>query len=266
MLYFVATPIGNLKDISLRAIEVLKEVDLIACEDTRHSLKLLNSYEIKKPLISYHKFNEQLSSEKIIAELKDGKSVAVISDAGTPVISDPGSVLIEKLIEEGLEFTVIPGACAFIPALLLSGLGKGKFFFYGFLPEKNSEIKKELAPLKCLNYPIIFYSAPHDLQKTIKAIYDNFGDRRAVAVREITKLHEERKEFLLSSGYNGETRGEFVIVVEGGSSAEEGYPEDLNEHLNIYLNQGLSKNEAIKQVAKDRGVHKSQIYSQFVNK
>ena len=138
MLYFVATPIGNLKDISLRAIEVLKEVDLIACEDTRHSLKLLNSYEIKKPLISYHKFNEQTCSQKIIEELKDGKSVAVISDAGTPVISDPGSVLIEKLIEEGLEFTVVPGACAFIPALLLSGLGKGKFFFYGFFPEKNS--------------------------------------------------------------------------------------------------------------------------------
>ena len=157
MLYFVATPIGNLKDISIRAVEVLKEVDLIACEDTRHSLKLLNSYEIKKPLVSYHKFNEQVSSEKIIQELKSGKNIAVISDAGTPVISDPGSVLIEKLIQEGLEFTVVPGACAFIPALLLSGLGKGRFFFYGFLPEKNSEIKKELAPLKALNYPIIFF-------------------------------------------------------------------------------------------------------------
>ena len=130
MLYFIATPIGNLKDISIRALEVLKEVDLIACEDTRHSLKLLSSYEIKKPLISYHKFNEQASSEKIISELISGKNVAVISDAGTPVISDPGSVLIDKLIENNLEFTVIPGACAFVPALLLSGLGKGKFLFY----------------------------------------------------------------------------------------------------------------------------------------
>lgn len=265
MLYFVATPIGNLKDISIRAVEVLKEVDLIACEDTRHSLKLLNSYEIKKPLVSYHKFNEQVSSEKIIQELKNGKNIAVISDAGTPVISDPGSVLIEKLIQEGLEFTVVPGACAFIPALLLSGLGKGRFFFYGFLPEKNSEIKKELAPLKALNYPIIFYSAPHDVQKTIKSLFDNFGDRRAVAVREITKLHEERAEFMLSCGYGGETRGEFVIVVEGASEQEAGYPEDINEHLQKYLTQGLSKNEAIKQVAKDRGVHKSEIYSQFVN-
>lgn len=263
MLYFVATPIGNLKDFSLRAIEVLKEVDLIACEDTRHSLKLLNEYDIKKPLVSYHKFNEQASGEKIIEELKNGKNIAVISDAGTPVISDPGSVLIDKLLAEGLEFTVIPGACAFIPALLLSGLSKGRFLFYGFLPEKNSEIKKELQPLKNLPYPIIFYSAPHDVQKTVKALYKELGERRAVAVREITKLHEQRIDFNLSQGYGGEERGEFVIVIEGAIEVEATYPEDLNEHLQTYLSQGLSKNEAIKQVAKDRGVHKSVVYSHF---
>ncbi len=265
MLYFIATPIGNLKDISIRALEVLKEVDLIACEDTRHSLKLLGNYEIKKPLISYHKFNEQASSEKIISGLEGGKSVAVISDAGTPVISDPGSVLIDKLIEKNLEFTVIPGACAFVPALLLSGLGKGKFFFYGFLPEKNSEIKKELAILKDLPYPIIFYSAPHDVKKTVKSLFDNFGDRRAVAVREITKLYEERIDFSLSQGYLGEERGEFVIVVEGAEALSP-FSSSIEEHFQSYIDKGLTKNEAIKQVAKDRGVHKSEIYSLFVNK
>ncbi len=266
MLYFIATPIGNLKDISIRALEVLKEVDLIACEDTRHSLKLLSSYEIKKPLMAYHKFNEQASSEKIIAELTSGKNVAVISDAGTPVISDPGSVLIDKLIEMGLEFTVIPGACAFVPALLLSGLGKGKFLFYGFLPEKNSEIKKELTVLKDLPYPIIFYSAPHDIKKTVKSLFDNFGDRRAVAVREITKLHEERVDFNLSSGYAGEERGEFVIVVQGSSEKVNTFSDSIEEHYQSYIDKGYTKNEAIKQVAKDRGVHKNEIYSLFVNK
>ena len=266
MLYFVATPIGNLKDISFRAIEVLKEVDIIACEDTRHSLRLLESYEIKKPLISYHKFNEQASSEKIIEELKLGKNVAVISDAGTPIISDPGSVLIDKLISENLEFTVIPGACAFVPALILSGLGRGRFLFYGFLPEKNSEIKKQLKKLEDIEFPIIFYCAPHDVKKTIKSLYDAFGERRCVAVREITKLHEERVDFLLSNGYIGEERGEFVIVVEGATKVKRTYPESVEEHFETYIQQGFSKNDAIKQVAKDRGVHKSEIYSIIVNK
>lgn len=260
MLYFVATPIGNLKDISFRAIEVLKQVDIIACEDTRHSLRLLDSYEIKKPLVSYHKFNEQASSEKLIEELKNGKDIAVISDAGTPIISDPGSVLVEKLIKEKLEFTVVPGACAFVPALILSGLIKGRFLFYGFLPEKNSEIKKQLKKLENLEFPIIFYCAPHDIKKTIKAIYDSFGSRRCVAVREITKLHEERIEFDLEQGYNGEERGEFVVIVDGAKEVATSYPQDILEHYNLYVSQGLSKNDSIKQVAKDRGVVKNDIY------
>ncbi len=266
MLYFVATPIGNLKDISFRAIEVLKSVDIIACEDTRHSLRLLDAYEIKKPLVSYHKFNEQTSGQKIIEELKNGKNVAVISDAGTPIISDPGSVLVEKLIQENLEFTVVPGACAFIPALILSGVSKGRFLFYGFLPEKNSEIKKQLKKLENLEFPIIFYCAPHDIKKTIKAIYDSFGDRRCVAVREITKLHEERIEFGLEQGYQGEERGEFVIIVDGAKEVCANYPQDVLEHYNLYINQGLTKNDAIKQVAKDRGVVKNEIYKVIVDK
>ena len=225
---------------------------------------MLDAYQIKKPLISYHKFNEQVVGDKIIEELKSGKNIAVISDAGTPIISDPGSVLVEKLIANNLEFTVIPGACAFVPALIISGLSKGKFLFYGFLPEKNSELKKELNTLKDLPYPIIFYVAPHDINKTIKSIFNVFGNRRSVAVREITKLHEERIEFCLENGYNGEERGEFVLVVEG-QAKQESFPKDVIEHYNLYIEKGLSKSEAIKQVAKDRGVHKSEIYALFVN-
>lgn len=156
MLYFVATPIGNLKDVSFRAIEVLKSVDEIACEDTRHSLGFLNAYDIKKPLFSYHKFNERESGEKIIEKLKDGKNIAVISDAGMPVISDPGNILAQMLIEEGLEFTVIPGACAFVSALVLSGLDSARFCFLGFLPQKASERREFLDKYKNLDMTLIF--------------------------------------------------------------------------------------------------------------
>ena len=176
MLYFVATPIGNLADMSFRAVETLKNVDLIACEDTRHSLTLLNHYGIKKPLISYHKFNEKENSEKIIASLLEGKNVAVISDAGMPVISDPGNILVNMLIENGLEFTVIPGACAFVSALILSGLDSARFCFLGFLPQKSSERKEFLEKYKNLDMTLIFYSAPHDIKKDIEEVENNDKD------------------------------------------------------------------------------------------
>ena len=195
MLYFVATPIGNLKDISLRALEVLKSVDEIACEDTRHSLGLLNAYEIKKPLTSYHKFNEREAGEKIIEKLKSGKNIAVITDAGMPVVSDPGNVLTQMLIDEGLEFTVIPGACAFVSALVLGGLDSSKFCFLGFMPTKSTERIAFLEKYKDLDVTLIFYSAPHDVKKDIESIYSVFGDRKAVAVKEITKLHERVERF-----------------------------------------------------------------------
>ena len=260
MLYFVGTPIGNLKDISLRALEVLKNVDEIACEDTRHSLGLLNAYEIKKPLFSYHKFNERECGEKIIEKLKQGKNIAVISDAGMPVISDPGNILADMLIENGLEFTVIPGACAFVSALVLAGLDSSKFCFLGFLPDKNSERKEFLEKYKNLDVTLIFYCAPHDIKKDIESIYSVYGSRRAVAVKEITKLHERAERFDLASGITQEPKGEFVLLVEGAKQSNENLNLTEKEHIEMYLAQGLDKKEALKKVAKERGVSKSSLY------
>ena len=260
MLYFVGTPIGNLKDISLRALEVLKSVDEIACEDTRHSLGLLNAYEIKKPLFSYHKFNERESGEKIIEKLKQGKNIAVITDAGMPVISDPGNILTQMLVENGLEFTVIPGACAFVSALVLGGLDSSKFCFLGFLPDKNSERKAFLEKYKNLDVTLIFYSAPHDVKKDIESIYSVYGSRRAVAVKEITKLHERAERFDLKDGLSQDPKGEYVLLVEGASNENENLLLTEKEHIELYISQGLDKKEALKKVAKERGVSKSSLY------
>jgi len=259
MLYFVATPIGNLKDISYRAIEVLNSVDEIACEDTRHSQTLLTHYGIKKPTFSYHKFNERESGEKIINKLKEGKNIAVISDAGMPVISDPGNVLTEMLIENGLEFTVIPGACAGISALVLSGLDAKRFCFLGFLPEKTGERKEFLEKYKNLDMTLIFYSAPHDVIKDVESLYSVFGERTCVAVKEITKLHEKAIRFNLKDGIGEDPRGEFVLVVE--KAPQEDYSKITEfEHVKRYLDAGMDKKEAIKRVAKERGVSKSSLY------
>ncbi|MBE5736901.1 MAG: 16S rRNA (cytidine(1402)-2'-O)-methyltransferase [Clostridiales bacterium] len=260
MLYFVATPIGNLKDFSFRAINVLNEVDEIACEDTRHSLALLNAYDIKKPLVSYHKFNEKESGEKIIEKLKSGKNIAVISDAGMPVISDPGNVLVNMLIENGLEFTIVPGACAFVSALVLSGLDSSKFCFLGFLPSKNTEKKEFLQKYKDLDMTLIFYSAPHDIKKDIETIYQVFGDRKAVAVKEITKLHEKAERFNLKDNLSSEPKGEFVLLVEGGKMQNQNLNLTEKEHIELYLKQGMDKKQALKMVAKERGVAKSSLY------
>lgn len=260
MLYFVGTPIGNLKDISLRALEVLKSVDEIACEDTRHSLGLLNAYEIKKPLFSYHKFNEKECSEKIIEKLKDGKNIAVISDAGMPVISDPGNVLAQMLIENGLEFTVIPGACAFVSALVLGGLDSSKFCFLGFMPEKQSERKEFLQKYKDLDLTLIFYCAPHDIKRDIESVYSVFGQRRAVAVKEITKLYERAEQFNLEDGIKSEPKGEYVLLVEGAKIENENLKLSEKEHIELYIAQGLDKKDALKKVAKERGVSKSSLY------
>ncbi len=260
MLYFVGTPIGNLKDISFRALEVLKSVDEIACEDTRHSLGLLNAYEIKKPLFSYHKFNERESGEKIIEKLKAGKNIAVITDAGMPVVSDPGNILSQMLIENGLEFTIIPGACAFVSALVLSGLDSSKFCFLGFLPEKNKDRKEFLEKYKNLDLTLIFYSAPHNINKDVKSIYEVLGDRRAVAVKEITKLYENAFRFNLKDDISLEQKGEFVLLVEGASEENENLRLSEKEHIELYLSKGYDKKEALKMVAKERGVSKSSLY------
>ncbi|MGN0805844.1 MAG: 16S rRNA (cytidine(1402)-2'-O)-methyltransferase [Candidatus Coproplasma sp.] len=261
MIYFVATPIGNLKDISLRALEVLRSVDEIYCEDTRHTIKLLNAYEIKKPLIACHKFNEREASEKIIASAREGKSAAIVSDAGMPVISDPGNTVCRALTEAGVEYTVIPGANAFLSALILSALPADRFAFIGFLPEKEKDRKELLERYKNLDLTLCFHVAPQDVDRHISSIYSVFGDRRACAVREITKLHEEALHFKLKDGLSGEKRGEYVLIVEGATPTEN----PLNtlserEHILFYMEQGMDKKDALKAAARDRGVSKSDLY------
>lgn len=265
MLYFVATPIGNLKDISFRAIEVLSSVDEIGCEDTRHSITLLNHYSIKKPLFSYHKFNERESAEKIIEKLKEGKNIAIISDAGMPVISDPGNLLTSLLREEGLDFTVIPGANAGLSALILSGLDASRFCFLGFLPQKQGERKEFLSRYDKFDGSLIFYSAPHDVKKDIESIYEAFGNRKAVAVKEISKVYERAEEFLLADGIDGQIKGEYVLVVEGKKEDENASL--TNEQLiDKYIQEGHDKKSAIKRVAKERNVAKSALYKFTIGK
>lgn len=266
MLYFVATPIGNLKDISYRALETLNSVDEIGCEDTRHSITFLNHYNIKKPLFSYHKFNERESGEKVIEKLKDGKNIAIISDAGMPVISDPGNVLASMLIENGLEFTIIPGACACISALVLSGLDASRFCFLGFLPEKANEKKEFLEKYKTLDMTLIFYSAPHNIKKDIESIYSVFGERNAVAVKEITKIHETAEHFCLSENLSSEPKGEYVLIVEKGEQTNPLLSLSEEEHINHYIESGLDKKEALKLVAKERGISKSSLYKYTIGK
>ena len=261
MVSFVATPIGNLKDITLRALETLKAADVIFCEDTRHTVKLLNAYEIKKPLYACHKFNETQAAEKIVEAAKRGENVAVVSDAGTPVVSDPGNVVCKILRENGIAYTIIPGACAFVAALVLSALPADRFAFIGFLPDKKSEKKAVLERYKDSDLTLAFHSAPQDVDKDIAAMYEVFGERNAAAVREITKLHEETVNFTLSQGLAGEKRGEYVLVVEGAKQQES----PLNalsetEHIRHYMAAGLDKKEALKRAAKDRGVSKSVLY------
>ncbi|MBR1983815.1 MAG: 16S rRNA (cytidine(1402)-2'-O)-methyltransferase [Clostridia bacterium] len=259
MLYFVATPIGNLKDITFRAIETLKEVDVIACEDTRHSITLLNHYDIKKPLISYHKFNEREACQKIVELLNQNKSVAVITDAGMPVISDPGNVLVKTLMENGLEYTVVPGASAFTSALVLSGVNSERFCFIGFLPDKKTQREELLLSFKDTPATLIFYSAPHDVKKDVETLYSVLGNRPAVAVKEITKLHEKVERFKLKDGYPFEPKGEYVLLVEYVKTDEN---KDLTEKelIEKYIASGVDKKEALKKVAKERGISKSELY------
>lgn len=258
MIYFCATPIGNIEDISLRAIETLKSVDIIACEDTRVSLKLLNKYDIKKKLISYHKFNEAQVSEEII-KLARENDIAIISDAGMPVISDPGEVLIKKLIEEEIEFTVVPGANAGLSALLLSGLDGEHFLFYGFLKQKASARKKELESLKDFPFTLIFYESPHRVKSMLEDLLDIFGDRQISVSREITKLFEETKRGKVREILASEIKekGEFVIVVD---KAEEKEEVNIQEILRDRINSGMKKSQAVKEIAKEYNISKNELY------
>lgn len=270
-LYLVPTPIGNLKDITLRALEVLNSVDLIAAEDTRQSLKLLNHFNIKKTLFSYHQHNEQGRSEDIINKLNSGLNIALITDAGTPGISDPGSIIVSRCIEEGISFEVLPGAVALITALVNSGLDTTKFIFRGFLPRENKDRKPIIDELKDRQETIIFYEAPHRLLDTLNYLFDNLGNRKVSICRELTKLHEEILRLELADAISHYTekapRGEYVLVVEGKRQEEIEKEEkakwenlSIEEHIKSYIEEGLDKKSAVKQVSKDRNMPKNEIY------
>lgn len=270
-LYLVATPIGNLDDITLRAINVLKSVDFIAAEDTRHSLKLLNHLEISKPLISYHRHNEDIKSDLLISKLLDGKDIALITDAGTPGISDPGEEIVKQAIENDIKIVSIPGCCALINGLIASGLDTSEFIFLGFLPLNKKNRIKQLEKIKNSYSTVILYEAPHKLLSTLKDLAEILNDRKIVLARELTKIHEEyitgTADELLKKLDN--PKGEFVLVIEKSDFNEQ---DDLNllnklsleEHYRFYEKQGLDKNEIIKKIAKDRNVKKNEIYKNFV--
>ena len=267
-LYIVATPIGNLEDITLRAINVLKNVDLIAAEDTRHTLKLLNHLEISKPLISYHRHNEDVKTDILIKELKQGKQIALVSDAGTPGICDPGEEVIKKCIEEKIKIVPIPGACAMINALICSGLDTKEFLFVGFLPLNKKNRKEKLEEIKNETKTIILYEAPHKLEATLKDLKDIIEDRKIVLARELTKIHEEyiREKIDVLIEKAKDIKGEIVLIIEGAKKKEDNHLMELSleEHYAYYEKQGLSKKDIIKQIAKDRNVNKNEIYQKFI--
>lgn len=264
MLYIVATPIGNLKEITHRAIEVLQEVDYIACEDTRNSRVLLDHYKISKPLVSYHKFNENKSGCDIIQDLKDGKNVAIISDAGMPGISDPGSIIVKMCQDENLEYTVVSGASALINAFVLSGY-ETPFTFVGFLPDNNTKKNHLLDSLSSIKSTLIFYCSPHSIEDDLKSLYESLGDREICVVREISKKFEEVNFSTLSQGYGGTVKGEFVVLVRA-SLNQENDSQDIDGRLQILLDMGLTKTEASKVIAKLTGMKKDDIYKRIINK
>lgn len=275
-LYMVPTPIGNLKDITLRALEILKEVDYIAAEDTRQTLKLLNHFEIKKPLISYHMHNENSRGEDLIDKLKQGNNIALVSDAGTPGISDPGSIVVKRCIEEKIAFEVLPGATAVTTALVYSGLDTSTFLFRGFIPRENKDRAVLANELKDRKETLIFYEAPHRILDSLEFLKSNFGNRTIALCRELTKLHEEILRMSLEDAIDHykktAPRGEYVLVLEGKSEEEIANEEralwehlTIEQHISKYIDDGLSKKDAIKRVAKDRGLPKSEVYSQSID-
>lgn len=263
-LYIVGTPIGNMSDITLRALETLRNVDVIACEDTRHSLPLLAKYDVHAKLVAYHKFNEQDCSDRLIEMIKSGQNVAIITDAGMPSISDPGAEVIAKCHSQGVEVETVPGPTALATAVALSGIKASGFTFLGFLPEKSSDKVSILS--KCANtgLPIILYVAPHDLTKTAKTLLDVLGDRTVYVARELTKIHESVTTTSLAD-FECEERGEIVMIVDSVASENPLNNLSVAEHLNHYLELGMDKKDAVKQVAKDRGIPKNEVYQQALN-
>lgn len=264
-LYLVPTPIGNLEDITLRALSTLKKVDLVLCEDTRTTGLLLAKYEIKKPLVSCHEYNEDKMKETILRYLEDGKNIALVTDQGTPIISDPGYKVVSYLIEHNYPVISLPGATAFVPALTSSGLPPQPFLFYGFLNAKSSKMKKELDALKNYPFSIIFYESPHRIKEMLENMMEIFGNRRLSLGREISKVYETYYygtiEDILKD--TDSMKGEIVVVVEGNKTPTDFTSLSLEEHIALFLEDGMSEKEAIKQVAKERNLAKSVVYKEY---
>ncbi len=270
----MATPIGNLEDITLRAIRTLQEVDIIAAEDTRHTLKLLNHLQITKPMISYHRHNEEVKTEEIINKLIEGKHIALVSDAGTPVISDPGEEVVKRALEEEITVIPIPGPCALITALIASGMDAKEFTFLGFLPLNKKNRKEKLEEIKKQEHTTILYEAPHKLLQTLNELEEILENRKLVLARELTKIHEEYIEGTVEEVKNKiqTPKGEYVIIIEKNQTTEAQKQKDqrnaltLEEHYKYYENQGLDKKEIMKQIAKDRNLSKNEVYQYFIGK
>lgn len=265
-LYLVATPIGNLGDITFRAIETLKNVDLILAEDTRKTIKLLNHFEISKQMISFYRHNEGTKIDSVIELLLEGKNLALVSDAGTPAISDPGEDLVREAINNDIVVIPIPGAVAFVQGLICSGFDTKRFVFEGFLPMNKGNRKTHLNSLKNEERTIIFYEAPHKLRRTLKDLREYFGgDRRVVLSREITKVFEEHLRFTLDEAIayysEGDIKGEFVVLVEGKPAEIVEVTESIEELMERYMDEGMTEKDAMKQVAKDKGISKSEVYA-----
>lgn len=258
-LYLVGTPIGNLSDITARALETLSTVDIIACEDTRHTLQLLNKYNIKKPLISYYKHKEQEGSEQILLLLAEGKNIALVSDAGMPCISDPGSILVQKVQENNIEYTVIPGASAVVCAAALAGV-VGAFSFLGFLPPKNKDREELLEGYKELCSNLIFYLSPHSINKELDYLYGYFGERTIYLIKEITKIYENVSKGLLSSLRIDNPKGEYVLVVEKQRIIKEVCEEEIKQELLQLIADGTDKKTAVKTVSSKLKVAKNIVY------
>lgn len=273
-LYIVGTPIGNLKDITLRALEVLERVDVILAEDTRQTLKLLNHYEISSKLISYHKFNEKEKLNEIVEMLKEDKSMALVSDAGMPILSDPGQPLVMKLIENDIPIEVVPGPTALTTAIVYSNISTDTFVFEGFLPMNSRRRKERLSIIAEEERTMIFYEAPHKILATLKDLYKVVGNRKICLNRELTKLHEERRytdvESLMNQIDEEGIKGEIVFILEGKNMKEDSLEDLVSNKSNVelvkeYIKLGLGKNDAIKKVAKEKGVTKNEVYMECVN-
>lgn len=276
-LFLCATPIGNLEDITFRVVRTLKEVDLIGAEDTRNSIKLLNHFEINTPMTSYHEYNKIDKARYLVSLMQEGKNIALITDAGTPGISDPGEELVKQCIDAGIEVTSLPGPVAAVTALTISGLPTRRFAFEAFLPSDKKERQSILEELKNESRTIIIYEAPHHLLKTLKELKENIGNRRIAVCKELTKRYENASfgyiDSFIEKYENEAPRGEFVLVIEGKSIQEKQKEKQdswndltLEEHLQIYLDKEISERDAIKMIAKDRGIPKREVYNYFVER